>query len=131
MTVINMTPEQRAENLQKAHESQARQKQHADEHYRQIPKDDLDAWKRLAEEYGVRLPNQVQAPTPKLLRRVLRQLSLRERDFKEMTGLESLDNFIELNPTWSGLAVVGLLLEYKDDLETAQENLKVFNTESD
>ena len=90
-----------------------------------LKRDFLDdtTWQQLAKDLGVRLPNWIYPPEPRTMRRYLRKLRIRERDYLEMLGLERLEQFAEKNPTWPLRAWVGTLLEYADEIACARNAL--------
>ena len=71
----NLTPEQRAEMRRKADETRKIKKAYADEHYTYQWKDEK-VWRLMAKEAGVRLADNVKAPTSYHLSRFARQLGL-------------------------------------------------------
>ena len=86
--------------------------------------EDSDCWDDLSKQYNIRLPAWWIAPEVGMMKRYLRKLKIRERDFKEACGDGwEFEDFAKLNPTFPLRAFVGNLLEYYDDLQGAKSNL--------
>jgi len=81
-------------------------------------------WQELAKDWKVRLPTWTLPPEPRTMRRWLRRLRVREREYLDACGFDKLDEFIEKNPEWPLRAWVGVLLEYVQDRELARETLR-------
>jgi hypothetical protein len=82
---------------------------------------DSPIWDDLAKEYGIRLPNWWQPPEVRMMRRYLRRLNIKERDYCLACGEGyTLDKFASNNPTFPLRAFVGNLLEYHDEINNAK-----------
>lgn len=92
---------------------------HGNATYRTIFSDD-DHWIELAKAYGQKLPKWYLPPEPRRMRSWLRKLGLKEKAYKEACGEGwELEDFALLNPDWPLRAFAGILLEYYDELQTA------------
>ncbi|MGH8756295.1 MAG: hypothetical protein ACREU0_10860 [Burkholderiales bacterium] len=85
--------------------------------------EDDEAWVQLAEDYGHRLPNWTYPPEPKTMRRWMRRLKVKEREYLGACEFVELGDFQRLNPRWPLRAWVGLLLEYVDERDEAKDKL--------
>lgn len=85
---------------------------------------DSVVWDDLAKEYGVRLPAWWQSPEVRLMRRYLRRIGIKEREYCLACGEGyKLEQFATNNPTFPLRAFVGNLLEYHDEINNAKSVL--------
>lgn len=85
---------------------------------------DSDHWDALAVHFDCRLPAWWIAPEPKNMRKWLRKFRIKPSDYLSITGYDNLEAFSELNPEWPLRAWVGLVLEYAEEKEGAEDCLK-------
>lgn len=114
MTFGQQTPEQRAENIAKAHAARIAKAAHnkANEHLLKLEYMDSNHWAALASKYGVRMPSYNEPCTPSGIRKYMKRVGINNDTWKE--HYTSVDYFIENNPKWTLYAAAGLMLEMKD-----------------
>lgn len=109
-----MTDEQRQQSKEKRISDQAWAKQHLKTDYA-----DEQFWREQSSLFGIRLPMWWKpASDTKYVRRACKKLGIEVKDFVDSTGFSNLNQFVQNNPRWSALAVVGLCIEYKLSLES-------------
>lgn len=82
---------------------------------------DEQFWREQSSLFGIRLPMWWKsASDTKYVRRACKKLGLDIKDFVASTGFSNLNQFVQNNPRWSALAVVGLCIEYKLSLESVK-----------
>ena len=115
MTFGQMTPEQRAENIEKARLAQAEKAafNKANEHLYKLEYMDSNYWAELASKYKIRMPTYNEPATAKGIRKYMRKTGISNDVFKE--HYTSVEYFIENNPRWTLAALTGLLLEIRDE----------------
>lgn len=87
--------------------------QYAREHLYTEYKDE-GFWREQSSLFGIRLPMWWKpASDTKYVRRACKKLGIEVKDFVGSTGFSNLNQFVQNNPRWSALAVVGLCIEYK------------------
>ena len=75
--------------------------------------EDLNYWKSLASEAGVRMPSShIPSSDTKYIRRVASKLGIDLKQYLEYSGVTSLKALGKLNPDWSVVGEVGCILEY-------------------
>ena len=75
--------------------------------------EDLNYWKSLASEAGVRMPSShIPSSDTKYIRRVASKLGIDLKQYLEYSGVTSLKALGKLNPDWSVVGEISLLLEY-------------------
>lgn len=111
-----MTPEQRAENLKKAHAARIANKQQreANKHLLKLEYLDSSHWAALATKYKIRMPNNEEAVTVSVLRKYLNKLNIPFEVWNDR--YTSIKYFVENNSKWTKYAAAGLVLEIKDEL---------------
>ena len=121
MKIPRPSPEQLAANLAAMHAKTAALRASAGE----LKQDWLDAevWAEMARARGIRLPAAFVRPEPHLIRRYLRKLDIKPREFLEWGAYSKLEDFARLNPRWPLRALVGVLLEYAAERDEARETL--------
>ena len=77
---------------------------------------DADAWTDMASSRGLRMPSWNLSPTPRLVRRWLKRLTLSYEDYKALSGDSRLTDFARRNPKWPLCAWIGLLLEWTESV---------------
>lgn len=83
---------------------------------------DEQFWREQSSLFGIRLPMWWKsASDTKYVRRACKKLGLDIKDFVASTGFSNLNQFVQNNPRWSALAVVGLCIEYKLSLECEEK----------
>ena len=75
--------------------------------------EDLNYWKSLASGAGVRMPSShIPSSDTKYIRRVASKLGIDLKQYLEYSGVTSLKALGKLNPDWSVVGEISLLLEY-------------------
>lgn len=75
--------------------------------------EDIPYWKSLASEAGVRMPSSyIPASDTKYIRRVAGKLGVDLNEYLNYCGVKNLKALARLNPDWSVVGEVSLLLEY-------------------
>ena len=115
--LANITPEQRAENLEKARRAREEKKK-AGEHLKQDWMDEQH-FRALASKYGVRLPlAYIPATEVKYIKRIMKKLEIDPKMWLEAEGYRTLGDFGKNNPTTPAWVHCGLLLEWWDEVTT-------------
>lgn len=108
-----MTEQQREEVRLKRIADQEWAKEHLGTSYA-----DEQFWREKASEFSIRLPMWWKpASDTKYVRRACKKLGIDIKDFVTSTGFSNINQFVQNNPRWSALAMVGLCIEYKLSLE--------------
>ena len=95
--------------------------QYASEHLYPEYKDE-QFWREQSIFFGTRLPMWWKpASDTKYVRRACKKLGIDIKDFVDSTGFSNINQFVQNNPRWSALAVVGLCIEYKLGLECEEK----------
>lgn len=80
---------------------------------------DENYWRETASKYGLRLPGWwIPSSEVKYIRRACKKVGVEVNDFIDSTGFSNLNQLAANNPTFTALAMVGLLLEYKEGCES-------------
>ncbi|MNQ26053.1 hypothetical protein D3C85_392790 [compost metagenome] len=112
----NITPEQRASMLALAAEARENKKAYAQEHLK-LSYDDEPRWRELSSKYNIRLPIYYIANSElKHLKRAMKKAGMCPIAYTEICGVKSLKQLVSLNPTWTALAEVGMMLETWDEM---------------
>lgn len=78
---------------------------------------DQNYWAETASKYGLRLPGWwIPSSEVKYIRRACKKLSIDVAQFVESTGFSNLAQLAENNPRFTAVALVGLVLEFKEGL---------------
>lgn len=73
---------------------------------------DENHWRELASRTSFRLANrEIPASQTKYLKRILAHLELDVTFYQELTGFSKSKDFSAANPTWTAMALQGLILE--------------------
>ena len=122
MALPDLTPEQRAAALAAATATRQASRAAAGD----LKQDwmDAEAWADMARDKGIRLPAKDLRPDPHLMRRYMRKLDMKEREFMEWGGYAKLDDFARLNPRTPLWALIGFLLEYVLERDANRAALK-------
>jgi len=100
---------------EQAQASRLAKKQYAEENLK-LDYIDSPHWRELASKYGTRLPSYIYPNTSsKYLKRVMNHLGVNAKEYLEVCGVTTFKQLAELNPEYTALAEVGLLLEWYDD----------------
>lgn len=92
----------------------------ANEHLNTLYADE-QFWREKASEFSIRLPMWWKpASDTKYVRRACKKLGIDIKDFVASTGFSNINQFVQNNPCWSALAVVGLCIEYKLGLKSGE-----------
>lgn len=76
---------------------------------------DEQFWREKASEFSIRLPMWWKpASDTKYVRRACKKLGIDIKDFVDSTGFSNLNQLAVNNPTFTALAMVGLVLEFKE-----------------
>ena len=109
--LVPMTDEQRQEIKDKRIADQEYAKEHLKVEYA-----DQKYWSDTASKYGLRLPGWwIPSSEVKYIRRACKKLNIDINDFTESTGFSNLNQLAENNPSWNAVAMVGLVLEFKEN----------------
>lgn len=109
-----MTDEQRQAVKDKRSADQDYAKEHLKTEYM-----DESYWRDAASKYGLRLPGWwIPSSEVKYIRRACKKLNVDINDFTDSTGFSNLNQLAANNPRFTALAMVGLVLEYKEGLES-------------
>lgn len=85
---------------------------------------DADIWTDMARSRGLRMPAWNLPPTPRLMRRWLKRLSLSWEDYKALSGDKRMTDFAQRNPTWPMCSWIGLLLEWAEQAKSVSVGVK-------
>lgn len=111
----NLTPEQREELREKSRLTKEAKKEAGKDLFQDFG-DDLNHWKALASKAGVRMPASYLPNTEvKYVRRVANKLGIDMQEYLDACGVSNLKALARLNPNWSIVGEIGLLLEYWDE----------------
>lgn len=112
----NITPEQRIKLREKARISREQKKEQCKDVRTEYM--DMGHWEALASKYGVRLPfRYLPASDIKYVTRVAKKLGVDVKAYVETTGCRSMKEFASLNSNWSAASMVGLFLEWVDEIK--------------
>lgn len=82
---------------------------------------DEQFWREQSSVFGIRLPMWWKpASDTKYVRRACKKLGIDIKDFVSSTGFSNINQFVQANPRWTSMAVVGLCIEYKLGLESGE-----------
>lgn len=80
---------------------------------------DENYWRDTASKVGLRLPGWwIPSSEVKYIRRACKKLNIDINDFTDSTGFSNLNQLVANNPTFTALAMVGLVLEYKEGCQS-------------
>ena len=113
MSLLNQTPEQRADALAKA--KAARELLKANAHLYKQDFVDLPYWRTLATKHKITMPTYYQPADAKQGRKCLKKLGKGSEWLSENMGLINAGKFFEMNPTWPAYAFMGLCLEQVEE----------------
>lgn len=106
-----MTEQQREEVRLKRVADQEYAKEHLKTEYM-----DENYWRETASKYGLRLPGWwIPSSEVKYIRRACKKLDIDVAQFVESTGFSNLSQLAENNPRFTAVAMVGLVLEFKEN----------------
>ena len=111
--IANMTPEQRAEALDKARIARAEKTAawKASAHLLKSDFSDYAYWHKLASKFKVRMPGpHVPGSEFKAIRKAARKLGIEPAQIRDTFGGD-VKHIHAMNPTWPAFAIIGLLLE--------------------
>lgn len=111
--IANMTPEQRAEALEKARIARAEQTASwmASAHLLKTDFSDAAHWRKLASKHGVRMPGaHVPGSEFRFIRKAARKLGIEPQEIRDAFGGD-VKQIHAMNPNWPAFAIIGLLLE--------------------
>lgn len=109
-----MTDEQRQAVKEKREASQLWAKENLRDDFA-----DESFWRSLGSDKGVRMPQRhVPGSEIKHLKRACKKLNIEVSAFLESTGFTNLKQLVAVNKTWPSWALVGLILEYENDVST-------------
>ena len=109
------TPRDMSQYKEQATASRLAKKQWAEENLK-LDYMDSPHWRELASKYGTRLPSYVYPNTSsKYLKRVLNHLGVDAKEYLEACGVTTFKQLAELNPEYTAMSEVGLLLEWYDE----------------
>ena len=112
------TPRDMSQYKEQAAASRLAKKQYAEEHLK-IDYMDAPLWRELASKYKTRLPSYVHPNTAsKYLKRMLTHLGVDSKEYLEACGVKNFKQLAAMNPEYTAMAEVGLLLEWYDNKES-------------
>ena len=117
--IANMTPEQRAEALEKARIARAEKTAawKATAHLLKSDFSDSACWHKLASKFKVRMPGaHVPGSEFKAIRKAARKLGIEPSQIRDAFGGD-VKHIHAMNPTWPAFAIIGLLLEMAEGEE--------------
>ena len=117
--IANMTPEQRAEALDKARIARAEKTAawKATAHLLKSDFSDSAYWHKLASKFKVRMPGaHVPGSEFKAIRKAARKLGIEPAQIRDTFGGD-VKHIHAMNPTWPAFAIIGLLLEMAEGEE--------------
>ena len=117
--IANMTPEQRAEALEKARIARAEKTAawKATAHLLKSDFSDSAYWHKLASKFKVRMPGpHVPGSEFKAIRKAARKLGIEPSQIRDAFGGD-VKHIHAINPTWPAFAIIGLLLEMAEGCE--------------
>lgn len=80
---------------------------------------DENYWRDTASKYGLRLPGWwIPSSEVKYIRRACKKAGVEVSDFIDSTGFSNLNQLAANNPTFTALAMVGLVLEYREGCQS-------------
>lgn len=113
MSIANMTPEQRADALDKARTARSEKTAEwkAKAHLMKSDFSDSAYWHKLASKHKIRMPGaHVPGSEFKAIRKAARKLGIEPQAIREAFGGD-VKHIHAMNPTWPAFAIIGLLLE--------------------
>lgn len=105
-----MSVEERLAAQEKSKASREAKKAYAEANLKTSYLDD-NYWAAKSSELNIRLPQRFEVGA-KGMRKVAKKLGVDIKEFLETTGCSNLNELVNLNPTWSGRALAGLVLEF-------------------
>jgi hypothetical protein len=76
-------------------------------------------WRTLSSDAGIRMPQRhVPGTDIKHMKRACKKLNIEVSDFLQSTGFSTLKQLATNNIKWPSWALVGLILEYENDIKT-------------
>ena len=113
-TFVPMTDEQRQLVKEKREAAQLWAKENLKDDFA-----DESFWRSLGSDKGIRMPQRhVPGSEIKHLKRACKKLNIEVSAFLESTGFANLKQLAAVNKTWPSWALVGLILEYENDVST-------------
>ena len=111
------TPRDMSIYKEQATASRLAKKQYAEENLK-LDYADSPLWRELASKYNTRLPSYVHPNTAsKYLKRVMNHLGVDAKEYLADCGVTTFKQLAEMNPEYTAMAEVGLLLEWYDNKE--------------
>lgn len=84
---------------------------------------DENFWRTLSSDAGIRMPQRhVPGTDIKHMKRACKKLNIEVSDFLQSTGFSTLKQLATSNIKWPSWALVGLILEYENDIKTNPVN---------
>jgi predicted flap endonuclease-1-like 5' DNA nuclease len=112
------TPRDMSQYKEQAQASRLAKKQWAEQNLK-LTYEDSPLWRELASKYNTRLPSYVHPNTSsKYLKRVLTHLGVDSKEYLADCGVTTFKQLAELNPEYTAMAEVGLLLEWYNSKES-------------
>lgn len=109
------TPRDMSIYKEQAQASRLAKKQWAEENLK-LTYEDSPLWRELASKYNTRLPSYVHPnSSSKYLKRMLSHLGVDSKEYLDACGVTTFKQLAEMNPEYTAMAEVGLLLEYWDE----------------
>lgn len=120
--IANITPEQRAEALEKARIARAEKTAAWKESAHLLKADFSDSayWYKLASKFKVRMPGaHVPESEFKAIRKAARKLGIEPSAIRDAFGGD-VKHIHATNPAWPAFAIIGLLLEMAEAVENGE-----------
>ena len=112
------TPRDMSQYKEQAQASRLAKKQYAEENLK-LDYADSPLWRELASKYKTRLPSYVHPNTSsKYLKRVMNHLGVDSKEYLADCGVKNFKQLAAMNPEYTAMAEVGLLLEWYDSKES-------------
>lgn len=109
--IKNLTPEERAVNLEKGRLAREAKRKWANENLKLTYLDEPH-WRNLASKAGFRLaPSYEPSTNAKYIHRLLKHISKDNSWLELHTGCKNANAFAKMEPTWPAFAIQGTLLE--------------------
>lgn len=118
-----MTAEQRAEALAKAQIARQAKKAEREENKKHLKMDylDMNSWMALASKYKIRMPLEGVPVSVSVIRKYLKKAEVPVEVWN--LSYTSMKYFVENNSKWTAQAVVGLILELKNETNLCNDLL--------
>lgn len=123
----SLTPEQKVEALQRAQEARKNNadKRKANEHLYKLTYLEENHWQSLAKDAKYKMPAYNQHCTTLEMRKILRKLKVDVHEWLQCSALSNLQQWIDLNPSYTAYAFAGNILEWLQDRLNTHNNARI------